>query len=161
MINNQTDIKKMKSISDSNIPLISNGFVTCYSDYLVIHWYYFPFGNKKIKYNNIRSCEFRSTNDMDIFSFKHWGMALTPIWWHCDMNRLSRKHYIVLDANQLPKIGLTMDDNDIINVYHLIREKIFSNQSKISVEKFDSNPTDSISEKEREHQQSIKNNKQN
>jgi hypothetical protein len=151
----------MKSIADSNVPLISNGFVTCYSDYLVIHWYYFPFGNKKIKYSDIRSCEFRSTHDMDIFTFKHWGMAFSPIWWHCDMKRLSRQHYILLDTNQWPKIGLTMDDNDTINVCNLIRQKIYLNQSNISVEKSGSNPTETISEKEREHQESLKKNKQN
>jgi hypothetical protein len=142
----------MKTIVDSNLPLFSNGFVTCYPDYLVIHLYYFPFGNKKVKYSNIVSCEFHQSNDMDIFSFKHWGMALSPIWWHCDMRRLSRKYYILLDANQWPKIGLTMDDNDITNVYNLIRQKMYSNQSNIYTEKLPYNPTQTVSEKESEHQ---------
>jgi hypothetical protein len=125
----------MKTNVDSNAPLISNGFVTCYSDYFVIHWYYFPFGTKKVKYSDIRSCDFESTDNMDLLSFKHWGMALSPIWWHCDMKRLSRKYFILIDANQWPKIGLTMDDNDIINVFNLIRQKIFVNQSNNSIEK--------------------------
>jgi hypothetical protein len=146
-----------KTVVDRKVPLISNGYVTCYSDYLVIHWYYFPFGNKKVKYSNIRSCEFHSTEDMDIFSFKHWGMALSPVWWHCDMSRLSRKYYIILDANQWPFIGLTMDDNDIVNVYNLIRQKIFENQSNIYSEKLPSNPTQTISEKELEHQKTLQN----
>jgi hypothetical protein len=72
---------------------------------------------------------------MDLLSFKHWGMALSPIWWHCDMKRLSRKYFILIDANQWPKIGLTMDDNDTINVFNLIRQKMFVNQSNNSIEK--------------------------
>jgi hypothetical protein len=36
----------MKTNIDANPALISNGFVACYSDYFLIHWYYFPFGTK-------------------------------------------------------------------------------------------------------------------
>ncbi|CAF4261515.1 unnamed protein product [Rotaria sp. Silwood2] len=125
----------MKTTGKSNIPLISNSFVTCYSDYLVIHLYYFPFGNKKVKYSDIRLCEFHSTDELDIFSYKLWGMSLTPVWWHCDMKRFMRKNYILLDKNHWPLIGLTMDDNILINVYNLIKEKMSSNQSNIYNEK--------------------------
>jgi hypothetical protein len=145
----------------SDIPLFSNGFVTCYSDYFVIHLYYFPYGNKKIKYNNIRSCEFHSMNDIDIFSCKLWGMALSPIWWHCDMRRLSRQNYILLDTNQWPKIGVTMDDNDIMNVYYLIRQKISEHKSNIYAEKLCSNPSQTKLEKELEDQKSFSNTKTN
>ncbi|CAF1248069.1 unnamed protein product [Rotaria sp. Silwood1] len=147
----------MKTVVNSNLPLISNSFVTCYSDYLIIHLYYFPFGNKKIKYRNIRSCEFRSTNDIGMFEYKLWGMSLSPIWWHCDMNRLARKHYILLDANQWPLIGITMDDNEIINVYNLIRQKMNCNPSNIYAEKLPYNTLKTMSEKEIEHQQSLRN----
>ena len=113
----------MKTALESNAPLISNSFITCYSDYFVIHLYYFPFGNKKIKYSNIRSCELRSADELDIFNHKLWGMALSPVWWHCDMKRFGRKQYILLNANQWPQIGLTMDDSDLVNVYNLIKGK--------------------------------------
>lgn len=151
----------MNSSVDSNIPLIENDFVKCYSDYLSINLYYFPYGNKKVKYENIRSCDLLSTDDMDLFNCKHWGMALSPIWWHCDMKRLGRKHYILIDANQWPKIGLTMDDNDIINVYNFIRQKILLNQSNISKEKLPYHSNQIISDKEREHRESLENNKTN
>ena len=121
----------MKTNVDSKCPLISNGFVTCYADYFEIHWYYFPFGRKKVKYSDIRSCDFHSTDQMDLFTFKHWGMALSPIWWHCDIRRLSRKHFLVIDANQWPKIGLTMDNKDIPFVYQLTQQRIQSNQPSI------------------------------
>lgn len=108
-------------------PLIKNSYVTCYSDYICIHWYYFPFGSKKVKYCEIQSCELRSVNDLGAFSSKLWGMSLTPVWWHCDMNRLGRENYILLNTNQWPSIGLTMDDDDTVRVYNLIKQKIYGN----------------------------------
>ncbi len=50
----------MTSTTRSEEPIISNSYVKCYSDHLVIHLYYFPVGDKTIKY-------------------KQWGMALPPI----------------------------------------------------------------------------------
>ena len=137
----------MATVKKSNLPLISNSFVTCYSDYLVIHFYYFPFGNKKVKYSQIRSCELHSMDNLDFFDYKLWGMTLSPVWWHCDMSRLGRKNYILLDANQWPFIGLTMDDNDIMNVYNLIKLKMYSNQSNIYAEKRPSNSSKQLPEK--------------
>ena len=115
----------MKSLSDSSVPLFSNEFVKCYSDYFEINLYYFPFGSKKVKYSNIRSCELYSMDELDMFDYKLWGMALSPIWWHCDMNRFSRKYYVLIDANQWPKIAITMDDNHIVQFCNFIRERIF------------------------------------
>ena len=113
----------MKSTHKSDYPVISNNFVTCYSDRLAIHWYYFPFGNKTIKYKDIKSCELLRMHDLSTLKIKIWGMALSPIWWPCDWRRHFREYYILLDTNQWPKIGITMNDNDIINVYKLIKQK--------------------------------------
>ena len=117
--------KKQKN----NIPIISNDYVKCYYDYLSINLYYFPYGSKKIRYSDIRSCELRSMDEMSIFDYKLWGMALTPVWWHCDWKRLGRKYYILLDINQWIQVGLTMDDNQITDVCNFIRRKLFSDQS--------------------------------
>jgi hypothetical protein len=126
----------MEFKTESEQPILSNGFVKCYSDRLVIHLYYFPYGNKTIKYSDIQSCELLQMRDLSIFKYKTWGMALAPIWWHSDWRRYGRKYYIILDTNHWPKIGLTMDDNDIIDVYNLIKQKMDINQStKISPEK--------------------------
>ena len=117
-------------MSEKNVPLFSNKFVKCYSDYFVISLYYFPFGSKKIRYDRIRSCELRRMADGDMFDYKLWGMALSPIWWHCDFSRLSREYFVLIDANQWPMIGITMDDQDIIHFCNFVTEKIFSSQSK-------------------------------
>lgn len=121
-----------KNKNDSNRPLISNGFVTCYSDHLRINLYYFPYGNKKVKYSDIRTCELRSMDELGLFACKLWGMSLTPVWWHSDMKRYGRKNYILLDANQWPFIGLTMADDDTIRVFNLIRQKMNGNQDNVN-----------------------------
>lgn len=115
----------------SDQPIIANDHVKCYSNYFVIPLYYFPFGKKKVKYSDVLSCELHETKDTHIFEQKLWGMSLSPIWWHCDMNRYSRKYYIVINGNQWPLIGLTMDDRDIINVFNFIQQKMYENQRKI------------------------------
>ncbi|CAF1608738.1 unnamed protein product [Rotaria sp. Silwood1] len=159
----------MKTTTQSDEPIISNGFVTCYLDRLVIHLYYFPYGNKTIKYSDIKSCELLRMRDLSIFKCKIWGMALSSVWWHSDLRRHCREYYILLDANQWPKIGITMDDNDIINVYKLIKEKIDVNQSREiflekksfdNIEKLDNHVASSISEKELEYQKSLESNKE-
>jgi hypothetical protein len=122
--------------------------VTCYSDRLVVHLYYFPFGGKTIKYRDIRSCKLFRQNDLNFFETKCWGMALSPVWWHMDFHRPWRKYYIILDANQWPKIGITMNDDDTIKVYNLIKKKIAlilsEKKSNADSEKQSSNIIDSI-----------------
>ena len=56
-------------------------------------------------------------------------MALAPIWWHCDLRRHLRQSCVLLDANQWPQIGLTMDDKDTALVYHLIKQRLESNRT--------------------------------
>lgn len=119
----------MSAYTELEEPIISNNFVKCYSDHLVIDLYYFPYGNKTVKYKDIRSCELLKLRDLSIFKCKTWGMALSPIWWHSDLRRFSREYYILLDANQWPLIGLTMDDEDTLNVYQLLQRQIPENQS--------------------------------
>jgi hypothetical protein len=115
------------STMDSDTVLFSNGFVKCYSDRLVIHLYYFPFGNKTVQYKQIQSCELLEMRDLAFSKSKLWGMALAPIWWHADFSRYSRRYYILLDVNQWPQIGLTMDDEDIVKVYKILKNKMGMN----------------------------------
>ncbi|UJR16567.1 hypothetical protein I4U23_003468 [Adineta vaga] len=118
----------VSSGKDSDPILIENTFVTCYSDRLVIHFYYFPFGSKTIKYENIRSCELLQHDQLNMFQTKCWGMAFSPIWWHLDIQRQWRKYYLVLDGTQWPKIGITMDDDDTIKVYNLLMKHFLHNK---------------------------------
>ena len=151
----------MEAATRSEQPIISNSYVKCYSDHLVIHIYYFPVGNKTIKYKDIQRCELLPMKDLSILKCKQWGMALSSIWWPLDWHRYSRKYYILLDMNHWPKIGITMDDQDINSVYQLIKQNMNANQStKISsgkksfddIEQLDTNMNDAMSERELEHQ---------
>jgi len=117
-------ILNTENVTDSDSILIQNSFVTCYINHFVIHLYYFPYGYKTIKYSDIRSCELLRNDDLNLFQTKCWGMALSPVWWHADLRREWREYLIILDANQWPKIGLTMDDHDTIKVYKLIKQKM-------------------------------------
>jgi hypothetical protein len=105
-------------------PIFSNGFVTCFQDFMFIHWYYFPFGKKRVNYSDIRTCELRPIAEESLLGIKTWGMALTPIWWHCDSKRFSRQNYVRMNVNQWPDIGLTMDDRELEQVYYLIRKQM-------------------------------------
>jgi len=154
----------MKHTTISEQPIISNGFIKCYSDHLVISLYYFPYGDKIIKYRDIQSCDLLKMRDLSIFKYKTWGMALSSIWWHSDLRRFRRENYILLNTNHWPKIGLTMDDEDIINVYELIKQKMNANQPLEknlfdSIEKLNANMISSMSEKELEYQKSLECNK--
>lgn len=120
----------MQSTDNSDVPLLANKFVKCYTDRLVIDLYYFPYGSKTVKYSDIQSCELLHMRDLSILHSKLWGMALAPIWWHSDLRRYSREYYILLEANQWPKIGLTMDDSDIVEVYKLIHERMNGKREK-------------------------------
>ena len=115
--------------NDSDTILFSNDFVKCYSDRIVIRLYYFPFGSKTVHYNKIQSCELLEMSDLGFGSSKLWGMSLSPIWWHCDFSRMSRRYYILLDAGHWPKIGLTMNDDDTVNVYNILKNKMGMNPS--------------------------------
>jgi hypothetical protein len=126
---------KNDNYHSNNDILFSNNFVKCYSDHLVIDLYYFPYGDKKVKYSEIQSCELIPMSEMPFYKVKMWGMALSPIWWHADLRRHGRESCIVLDTNHWPKIGLTMDDNDIAIVYKLIKERINPNESLMNIEK--------------------------
>jgi hypothetical protein len=121
----------------------------------VIDLYYFPYGDKTIKYKDIQSCKLLKLCDLSILKYKTWGMAFSHIWWPSDIRRYSRKYYIILDVNQWLKIGLTMDDKDITDVYKLIQQKINRNHS---IENLDPNMINLISENEFEYQNLLKNN---
>jgi hypothetical protein len=158
----------MESTTKSEHPIIENSFVTCYSDRLVVHLYYFPIGSKTIKYKDIQSCELISMRDLGFSKFRMWGLALSPIWWHADFHRHSREYCIILDANQWPKIGLTMHDDEIKNVHELIKQHMNTNQSTATsyetrsfdpINEYDANTVELMSEKELEHQKFLERNK--
>jgi len=118
--------------------IISNDYVTCYETELQIHKYYFPFGLRKhVAYSEIKSCELRDMrDDIGFWAVKLWGQGLSNIWWHNDWSRYSRKKCIIIDTNHWPKIGLTMDDKEIEQVYKFIQHKMSANDSNVKTSRF-------------------------
>ena len=113
----------------SPIPLFANQFVRCYADHLLILLYYFPYGNKKIFYHNIQSTKLVPMDQLGFFQVKMWGMALSPIWWHCDWKRQTRKSALILQTHQWPQIGLTMDENDLEQLHEILQSKAKNSRS--------------------------------
>ena len=150
----------MTSRSESERAILSNNFVKCCSDHLVIDLYYFPYGDKTVKYEDIRSCQLLHLKDLSIWKLKTWGMGFSSVWWPSDIRRLSRKYYIILDTNVWPRIGLTMDDKDILDVYEFIQQKINENRSR-DPQSFDSIENVDPNIVYFEHQQLLKNSKGN
>jgi hypothetical protein len=50
---------------------------------LILKLYYFPFGKKTIKYNEIVSYWTAARLGLNLTETKVWGMGLSPIWWAC------------------------------------------------------------------------------
>ncbi|CAF1264972.1 unnamed protein product [Didymodactylos carnosus] len=64
-----------------------------------------------------------------------WGKGiLLGLWWPCDVHRHSRKQYILIDTHHWPKIGLTMDDREIEQVYQFLKAQIVPSEGQGSNE---------------------------
>lgn len=60
--------------------IIKNEYFTLSSDKLIIAWYYFPFGSKTIRLEDIEYFVADHGN-LESLQYKAWGMALSSIWW--------------------------------------------------------------------------------
>ena len=114
--------------------LFFNEDVHMTEDYIAIQWYYFPTaGQKKIKYEDISKVSLGYISDLSAFDTKEWGMGLNDIWWHCDMERMGRLRYILLQLhNSMFRVGITTDDNQINQIYQLIQKQMRSHQKEKS-----------------------------
>lgn len=75
---------------------------------LRIKTYFFPIGTAKvIEIKDIVGVYYESQKKAGLFTVKSWGMALTPVWWACDMQRqfFNRYYNVVvhLDGERLDK----------------------------------------------------------
>ena len=75
-----TENKQQQINNRMSKTLYDDQFVRLTNERVVIKWYYFPTAtNKNVKFNEITAVYY--TNQLNLFQFKSWGMALTPIWW--------------------------------------------------------------------------------
>lgn len=100
--------------------LYEDNYLVLDDDALTIKEYYFPFGSKRIPYEQIQHV---SVKELGVLSgrFRVWGMDLEPYWYHLDLIRPGKKRGIALDIGQWIKPVLTPKDYD--QVFALLQEK--------------------------------------
>ncbi|MBE9116281.1 hypothetical protein IQ249_10270 [Lusitaniella coriacea LEGE 07157] len=92
--------------------LYEDQYLTCDEDAITIHWYYFPFGSKRIPYSKIRNIRREEMNFWTGSKGRIWGMGLTPEWFHCDIKRPGKDRCITIDDGEWVKSVITPDDCD-------------------------------------------------
>jgi hypothetical protein len=110
--------------------LFSNRFVTVTTDEIVVETYYFPFGNKKhIPISKVARALVKP--NPGLLHMKHWGMALSKIWWPLDWSRHSRERYIHIEVEgSWVAVGITMDDAEIDQAIGAIRQAMAAHRDE-------------------------------
>ena len=100
----------------------------------MVKWYYFPIAtNKRISYDKIIGIEAGNVPDLG-FDKKTWGMALSPVWWPCDLERTFRDFYIILRLNSWPDCGLTLPADRHAKVLNILQKAYSSHRSHSAVD---------------------------
>lgn len=101
--------------------LYEDSRIRCDDDAISIRQYYFPVGDKRIAYRDIRSFDQRA---LSIFfgRYRLWGTGHPGYWFHYDPTRPTKSKAIVIDKGDRVKAVLTPDDADA--VLHILEEKV-------------------------------------
>lgn len=110
--------------------MFSNRFVTVTTDEIVVETYYFPFGNKKhIPISKVARALVKP--NPGLLHIKHWGMALSRIWWPLDWSRIARERYIHIEVEgSWVAVGITMDDAEIDQAIGAIRQAMAAHRER-------------------------------
>lgn len=90
--------------------LYQDEYIECDRHGITIHWYYFPFGDKRVEYRDIRSVE-RINLDFE-GKWRIWGMGLVPHWFHLDLQRPQKSMGILVDDGHPIQFVITPKDVD-------------------------------------------------
>eukprot|EP01023_Acetabularia_acetabulum_P000131 TRINITY_DN10061_c0_g1_i1.p1 TRINITY_DN10061_c0_g1~~TRINITY_DN10061_c0_g1_i1.p1 ORF type:complete len:128 (+),score=28.26 TRINITY_DN10061_c0_g1_i1:52-435(+) len=96
-------------------PEFTSGSIKLDGEKISVNWYYFPAGTKKIRYDQVvkaRKMKWSGGPGHKLLTTKHWGMAVSKVWWHLDWGRMGRQNFVEIDTGSWLKIGLTCDDCD-------------------------------------------------
>lgn len=80
-------MSKSSLITASNVGIYEDKFIRIDSRGITLDLYFFPFGSKFIAWREIKSISIRSATKLPLLEGKGWGMALSDIWWACDLSR--------------------------------------------------------------------------
>jgi hypothetical protein len=95
--------------------------ITCDDDGITIHDYYFPRGDKRIAYRDIRSFDQRKLGLLT-GKWRIWGTGHPGYWYHLDPKRPSKTKAVVIDKGDSVKAVITPDDPDA--VLHILEDKL-------------------------------------
>jgi hypothetical protein len=94
--------------------------ITCDDDGITVRNYYFPVGDKRITYRDIRGFDQHHMGALT-GRYRIWGAGDPRYWFHLDTTRPTKSKAIVIDKGDWVKAVLTPDDPDA--VLHILEEK--------------------------------------
>jgi hypothetical protein len=96
-------------------------YLTCDEDGLTIRRYYFPNGDRRILYSEIRAIR---PLEMKLLSgrLRIWGTGDLTHWFHLDTNRPFKHRALEIDLGCKVKPVVTPDDPDALE--RLLRERV-------------------------------------
>jgi len=95
--------------------------ISCDDEGITVKKYYFPLGDKRIPYADIRSFD-QLRMGMLTGRYRIWGATDPRFWFHLDTTRPSKSKAVVIDKGDWVKAVLTPDDPDA--VLHILEEKV-------------------------------------
>src|SRR5690348_7702109 len=95
--------------------------IRCDDEGITVRQYYFPFGSKRVRYDEIRSFDQRQMGALT-GRFRIWGTSDPRYWFHLDASRPKKSKAVVIDKGGRVKAVLTPDDPDA--VLNILEDKI-------------------------------------
>lgn len=89
-----------------------DGKIACRADQLEIHFYYFPFGSKRVPYSQIRGLQRIEITGIWSGKWRLWGTGNPRYWANLDKNRPRKKVGFVLDLGRKINPIVTPDEPD-------------------------------------------------
>ena len=101
--------------------LYEDARITCDDDGITIRRYYFPLGDKRIAYSDIRAFDQKTMGPLS-GRYRLWGTGDPRYWYHLDMTRPGKSKAVVIDKGDAIKAVITPDDPDA--VLHILEDKV-------------------------------------
>jgi hypothetical protein len=93
--------------------LYRDRFIECTEDEVVIHWYYFPWGTKRVPYSAVKSF-----SEVPLSAFRGkgriWGTGNFRYWASLDPRRPKKSAGLILDLGKSISPFITPDDADAV-----------------------------------------------
>jgi hypothetical protein len=95
--------------------------ITCDDEGITVRRYYFPLGDKRIAYDEIRWFDQQRIGALT-GQYRIWGAGDPRYWFHLDATRTKKTKAIVIDKGDWVKAVITPDDPEA--VLHILEDKV-------------------------------------